>query len=182
MTIWTGLILRERSGGRAREREEMSIAVRRAVAGRGSASLGSDSPRARLAFLLSSEVSSARHAERLARDRGFSGRRFVRNTCFRSLSSPRNRLRKTGSQFSTLRPSMPRLSCPSLIVSRTRNWWPAFLLPSTWRSLMHPLYALPAWFLVGRGIDALLRRTRVTAGDGMTSILLALVPACLLWT
>ncbi len=67
----------------------------------------------------------------------------------------------------------------SLIVARTADWHPASLLPSTWRSLIYPLYGLPAWYYVGRGIDALLGHKRVGRGNMITSITLALASGVL---
>src|SRR5579863_9339953 len=32
----------------------------------------------------------------------------------------------------------------SLVVAHRANWYPASLLPSTWHSLIYPIYALPA--------------------------------------
>jgi hypothetical protein len=67
----------------------------------------------------------------------------------------------------------------SLIVTQTANWHPASLLPSTWRCLIYPFYGLPAWYYVGRGIDALLARERVSKGNMITSMILALASATL---
>jgi hypothetical protein len=42
----------------------------------------------------------------------------------------------------------------SLAVGRRPNWYPYALGPSVWRVLSFPVYALPAWFFLGRGLDA----------------------------
>jgi len=67
----------------------------------------------------------------------------------------------------------------SLVVARTGNWHPASLLTSTWHSLIYPIYALPAWFYVGHGIDALFRRNRVRPSNMMVGLTLALVSGVL---
>jgi hypothetical protein len=67
----------------------------------------------------------------------------------------------------------------SLIVSRTGNWQPKSLLSSTWRSMIYPIYALPAWIYVGHGIDALRGRNRVRTGNMIVSIILTLISGVL---
>jgi hypothetical protein len=67
----------------------------------------------------------------------------------------------------------------SVLVSRTGNWYPASFLRSTWRSLIYPIYALPAWFYVGLGIDALLGRSRIRQRNMILSLILALASAVL---
>ena len=49
----------------------------------------------------------------------------------------------------------------SLVISQTARWEPRWMFPSTWHCLTYPIYALPAWFCIGRGVDALLRRGQV---------------------
>lgn len=66
-----------------------------------------------------------------------------------------------------------------LMSSRTGPWHPASFLPSTWRSLTYPLYALPAWFYVGTGVDALLGRRRVRGWNMILSLILSLTLASL---
>jgi hypothetical protein len=60
----------------------------------------------------------------------------------------------------------------SLIVSGGGNWQPASLLTSTWVVLVFPLYALPAWWFVGRGFDGLLNRKRLRVVDLVVSAIL----------
>jgi hypothetical protein len=62
----------------------------------------------------------------------------------------------------------------SLILFRTARWYPTSLLPGLWRSLIYPIYALPAWIYAGRGIDAILRRTEVRRSNMVASLILAL--------
>jgi hypothetical protein len=62
-----------------------------------------------------------------------------------------------------------------LMSSRTGNWHPASLLPSTWRALTYPFYALPAWFYVGASVDALLGRRHVSRWNMILSLILSLM-------
>jgi len=55
----------------------------------------------------------------------------------------------------------------------TSSWYPGWLGLGPGRSLTYPIYALPAWFYVGRGIDALLARRRVGTGNMVLSVVLA---------
>ena len=71
----------------------------------------------------------------------------------------------------------------SLLTSRTTawtsystsRWYPAWLGLWPGRSLTYPIYALPAWFYVGRGVDALLGRRGVRTGNMVFSLMLAVV-------
>jgi hypothetical protein len=67
----------------------------------------------------------------------------------------------------------------SLVVAHTTKWYPASMLSSTWQSLIYPIYALPAWFYVGRGVDAAMGRCRVRGSNAVVSIFLALTFAVL---
>lgn len=49
----------------------------------------------------------------------------------------------------------------SLIFSGNGNWHPESILMATWVILAFPVYALPAWWFVGRGFDGLLNRKRI---------------------
>jgi len=53
------------------------------------------------------------------------------------------------------------------------GWYPAWLGLWPGRSLTYPIYALPAWFYVGRGVDSLLGRRRV----GTANMVLSVTPA-----
>jgi hypothetical protein len=67
----------------------------------------------------------------------------------------------------------------SLVVAHTTKWYPASMLSSTWQALIYPTYALPAWFYVGRGIDAAMGRCRVRGWNAVVSVFLALTFAVL---
>jgi hypothetical protein len=49
----------------------------------------------------------------------------------------------------------------SLPTSWPSSWHPPQLSMDSWRSLTFPIFCLPAWWLVGRGIDGLLGRKRL---------------------
>jgi hypothetical protein len=63
----------------------------------------------------------------------------------------------------------------SLLMRGSSNWSPAALTPSLWRVLTFPLFALPAWFFVGRGFDSLFSGGRIYRGEMVTSLLLVAV-------
>lgn len=67
----------------------------------------------------------------------------------------------------------------SLLLAHKANWHPASLLPSTWHSLIYPIYALPAWVYVGLGIDAGIGRCLVRRWNAVLSLFLALTFAVL---
>jgi hypothetical protein len=65
----------------------------------------------------------------------------------------------------------------------TSGWYPAWLGLWPGRSLTYPIYALPAWFYVGLGVDSLLGRRRVGTANMVLSVVLAgvtIVVCCLL--
>jgi hypothetical protein len=49
----------------------------------------------------------------------------------------------------------------SLPTSWPAIWHPAALLPETWDALVLPFFALPFWWLVGCGLDALIAKERL---------------------
>ena len=49
----------------------------------------------------------------------------------------------------------------SLPTSWPSTWHPAALLLETWDALIYPFYCLPFWWLVGCGLDCLLRKERM---------------------
>jgi hypothetical protein len=53
----------------------------------------------------------------------------------------------------------------SLAAGHSSNWYPARLGPSVWRVLIFPLCAIPAWFFVGRALDALFAKTQLRRVD-----------------
>ena len=67
----------------------------------------------------------------------------------------------------------------SLLVAHKGNWFPASFPSSTWHALIYPVYALPAWFFVGVGIDALMGRRLVRRWNAALSVFLALTFAVL---
>jgi hypothetical protein len=67
----------------------------------------------------------------------------------------------------------------SLLLGHKANWHPASLLPSTWHSLIYPIYALPAWVYVGLGMDAGIGRCLVRRWNVVLSLFLALTFAVL---
>jgi hypothetical protein len=65
----------------------------------------------------------------------------------------------------------------SLPTSWPQIWRPTDLTPDGWRVVAYPFYRLPAWWLVGRGLDGLLRRKRLHLSMVVIGSILAL--ACL---
>ena len=61
-----------------------------------------------------------------------------------------------------------------LVVHHARGF-PDYLGPFLWRALSVPLFAIPAWFFVGRGIDGLLMRQRMHLFDLVISTILVLL-------
>ena len=49
----------------------------------------------------------------------------------------------------------------SLATSWPYTWHPPNLLPDSWNGLCYPFFCLPAWWLVGRALDCLLRHVRL---------------------
>ena len=52
---------------------------------------------------------------------------------------------------------------------------PQSIFEPTWVVLVFPIYALPAWWFVGRGFDGLLNRKRIRPGEMVLSAVLAIV-------
>jgi hypothetical protein len=63
----------------------------------------------------------------------------------------------------------------SLPTSWPAMWHPAAILGDSWRSLSMPFYCLPAWWLVGRGLDSLFARRRMHWALGLTGSLLCVL-------
>ena len=61
-----------------------------------------------------------------------------------------------------------------LVVHHARGF-PDSLGPFLWRALSVPLFAIPAWFFTGRGIDGLLMRQRMRMFDLVMSAILVLL-------
>lgn len=67
----------------------------------------------------------------------------------------------------------------SQLVVHHANGFPGSLGPFLWRSLSLPLFAIPAWFFVGRGIDGLFLRRRMRLSDLVLSVFLVLISVAL---
>lgn len=50
----------------------------------------------------------------------------------------------------------------SLPLSWPSTWRPAGMSFYSWRTISYPFFCLPAWWLVGRGLDGLFRRVRLS--------------------
>ena len=55
------------------------------------------------------------------------------------------------------------------------NWFPDSIGPFIWRAFIFPLFAIPAWYFVGRGIDGILLRARMRLADLILSVVLVLI-------
>ena len=65
-----------------------------------------------------------------------------------------------------------------VLVGHSSHWSPASLSPSIWRVLSFPLCALPAWFFLGRALDACFASKRLRRADlvlGLTLFSLFLI-------
>jgi hypothetical protein len=60
-------------------------------------------------------------------------------------------------------------------VSQEPFWSPPSIGPTTWDCITLPIFALPAWWYVGLGVDALLGRKRIRASNGVLSLALLVV-------
>jgi len=74
----------------------------------------------------------------------------------------------------------------SLVVARKGYWWPHSLLQKhiavhlmTWRTLVYPIYAVPAWIYIGLAIDAMIGRRHIRRWNAILSVLLVLTCASL---
>ena len=61
------------------------------------------------------------------------------------------------------------------VIARTPFWFPDALGPAVWHCIVYPLFAIPAWFFVGRGIDTLLGRRRASRIDIIMSLVLVVL-------
>ena len=69
------------------------------------------------------------------------------------------------------------------VVAQKPFWSPSAMGPAVWQCVTHPLFATPAWFFVGRGIDRLrkgVRTPRTIAIVGTVLVLLFAVFAAVL--
>jgi hypothetical protein len=78
-----------------------------------------------------------------------------------------------GSEITAL--SLPGFVVELLVSVRTwpRTWQPAGFTLWGWRSVSFPLFALPAWYYAGNGIDGLLGRIDLRVRDAVLGSLLA---------
>ena len=67
----------------------------------------------------------------------------------------------------------------SQLVAHHPKGYPDALGPFLWRALSMPLFAIPAWFFAGRGVDGLLLRRRMRLFDLVLSAILVLVSIAL---
>lgn len=84
-------------------------------------------------------------------------------------------------------PAITLLNAPGYLVyvlvgmatGHEARWAPVSIFPPLWRVLIIPFCALPAWWLVGRGMDGFFRRRRLRRGDMIASFLLLLGSAAI---
>lgn len=98
---------------------------------------------------------------------------------------PRERLLRSAVEMNALREqnTISVLNAPgqllgalaSQIVVHHANGFPDAFGPFLWRALSMPLFAIPAWFFAGRGIDGLLMRQRMRFLDLVLSAILVLL-------
>lgn len=98
---------------------------------------------------------------------------------------PRGRLLRTAVETNAIREqgTISVLNAPghligalaSQLVVRHANGFPDALGPFLWRALSMPLFAIPAWFFAGRGMDGLLMRQRMRLFDLVLSATLFLL-------
>jgi hypothetical protein len=62
------------------------------------------------------------------------------------------------------------ISLPAISYFRTH---PGFFSAKTWHALTLPFFCLPAWWLVGRGLDAILSRTRIPLAYRILGLILS---------
>jgi hypothetical protein len=67
----------------------------------------------------------------------------------------------------------------SQLIVHHANGFPDSLGPFLWKAVSFPLFAIPAWFFVGRGIDGLLLRRRMRLLDLVLSAILSLLSIAL---
>jgi hypothetical protein len=53
------------------------------------------------------------------------------------------------------------INLPSVLIPLISGWHPPSMLLETWQALVFPFFCLPFWWLVGRGLDGLLRGQRL---------------------
>jgi len=61
------------------------------------------------------------------------------------------------------------------VVSQKPFWFPNGVGPAIWRCITYPLFAAPAWLVVGRGIDRLWRGGRTPRSQTILGVVLVLL-------
>jgi hypothetical protein len=101
------------------------------------------------------------------------------------MTLPRERMVRSAIEMNALREqdTIALLNAPGqllaalasqLVVHHARGY-PDSLGPFLWRALILPVFAIPAWFFAGRGIDGLLLRRRMRLFDLILSVVLVLI-------
>jgi hypothetical protein len=98
---------------------------------------------------------------------------------------PRERMPRSALEMAALREqdTICLLNAPGHLVgaffsnvfTHRANWFPDLLGPFIWRVFSYPLFAIPAWFFAGRGIDGLLLRRHMRIADLIAGIILAVL-------
>lgn len=86
-----------------------------------------------------------------------------------------NALRERGTIAILNAPGHLLATLASQLVVHHANGFPDSLGPFLWPALSLPLFAIPAWFFAGRGIDGLLLRRRMRFFDLILSVVLVLL-------
>lgn len=90
-----------------------------------------------------------------------------------------NAMREQGTIYLLNAPGYLLGAFASQLVVHHANGFPDSLGPFLWRVLSLPLFAIPAWFFAGRGIDGLLLRRRMRLFDLVLSAILVLLSLAL---
>ena len=65
----------------------------------------------------------------------------------------------------------------SLVIAQSGRWEPGWISPPVWHCLTYSIYAVPAWYWVGRGVDGLLQRGGVRTSVMVASAAFGLISA-----
>lgn len=117
------------------------------------------------------------------------GDKLVRTVGEFQMMIPRDHILRSALEMSAIReqgticvlnaPGQPLGALASQLVVHHANGYPDSFGPILWRTLSLPLFAIPAWFFVGRGIDGLLLRRRMRLFDLTLSTILVLLSLAL---
>lgn len=61
---------------------------------------------------------------------------------------------------------------PAHLIAHRPFWTPWGLMPSAWVAISFPIFAMPAWYFVGRGADGFLLRLRIKKTESILSVML----------